>query len=73
MVVSWMLTACNTQPSYTVQLTWPQMRMDMLTRGHKQYGVRGIPFIVVLDKEGKIVISHLNGEALEEKVDELFK
>lgn len=32
------------------------------------YGVRGIPYTVLLDKEGKIVAESLRGQALEDKV-----
>ena len=36
------------------------------------YGVRGIPYTVLLDKEGKIVAESLRGQALEEKVASLL-
>ena len=36
------------------------------------YGVRGIPYTVLLDKEGRIVAESLRGQALEEKVASLL-
>jgi alkyl hydroperoxide reductase subunit AhpC len=38
----------------------------------KEYGVDGIPFTVLLDKEGKIIEKGLRGERLKEKLAELF-
>ncbi len=38
----------------------------------KEYGVDGIPFTVLLDKEGKIIEKGLRGEKLKEKLAELF-
>jgi thiol-disulfide isomerase/thioredoxin len=38
----------------------------------KQYSIEGIPFTVLLDKEGKILGTKLRGEALEEKLKEIF-
>ena len=38
----------------------------------KPYGVRGIPYTVLLDKEGKILAQRLRGPALEAKLKELF-
>lgn len=36
------------------------------------YGISGIPFTVLVDKEGKIVQTNLRGPALEEKLKEIF-
>ncbi len=36
------------------------------------YGVEGIPFTLLLDKEGKIIAKNLRGPALEEKLAELM-
>ncbi len=36
------------------------------------YGVQGIPFTLLLDKEGKIIAKNLRGTALEEKLAELL-
>jgi peroxiredoxin len=36
------------------------------------YGVQSIPFTLLLDKEGNIIEKNLRGEALAEKLDELF-
>lgn len=38
----------------------------------KMYGVSGIPFTVLLDKNGKILAKNLRGEALELKLKEIF-
>lgn len=38
----------------------------------KLYQVRGIPFTVLLDKEGKIVAKNLRGEELEKKLSEIL-
>lgn len=38
----------------------------------KTYGVKGIPFTVLVDKEGKIIATKLRGKALEDKLAELF-
>ncbi|TDH29039.1 AhpC/TSA family protein [Segetibacter sp. 3557_3] len=38
----------------------------------KDYGVRGIPFNLLLDKDGKIIGKNLRGEALEKKLAEVF-
>jgi peroxiredoxin len=39
----------------------------------KLYGVKSIPYTVLIDKEGKIVAKGLRGEKLEEKLTEIFK
>ena len=38
----------------------------------KPYGVRGIPYTVLVDKEGKVLAKKLRGTALEAKLKELF-
>lgn len=38
----------------------------------KTYKVSGIPFTVLLDKEGRIIAKNLRGEELERKLEELF-
>lgn len=37
------------------------------------YGFKGIPYNVLLDKEGKIIAKNLRGEELEKKLAEIFK
>jgi thioredoxin-like negative regulator of GroEL len=39
----------------------------------KQYGFQGIPFTVLVDREGKIVAKGLRGQQLEEAVTEFLK
>ena len=52
-------------------ITWPQVsdlkQWDCLPA--KQYGVQGIPYTVLLDKEGKIIGKNLRGEELEKAVE----
>ncbi len=38
----------------------------------KDYQFSGIPFIIILDKEGKIVAKQLRGKKIDEKLDELL-
>ena len=38
----------------------------------KQYQFSGIPYILVLDEEGKIVAKNLRGKALTDKLEELL-
>ncbi len=38
----------------------------------KPYGVRGIPYTVLVDPEGKILATRLRGPALEDKLKEIF-
>ena len=39
----------------------------------KTYKVSGIPFTVLIDKEGKIIAKNLRGDDLEKKLEELFR
>ena len=38
----------------------------------KLYGVSGIPFTVLVDKNGKVIAKNLRGEALDLKLKEVF-
>jgi peroxiredoxin len=40
--------------------------------GAKTYNVTGIPYTVLLDKEGKIIAKGLRGASLEQKLEEIF-
>ena len=53
------------------KLTWTQL-IDASGETANKYGVTGIPFTLLLDKEGKIVAKNLRGPALEEKLAELL-
>lgn len=58
------------------KLEWPTHVSDLL--GWKSplvatYGFDGIPFTVLLNREGKIIGKNLRGEKLEEKLSELLK
>ena len=37
------------------------------------YGVRGIPFMLLVGLDGKIVAQNLRGEALQKKLEEVLK
>ncbi|MGQ1784330.1 MULTISPECIES: redoxin domain-containing protein [unclassified Saccharicrinis] len=52
-------------------LTWTQV-IDGKGDIANTYGVTGIPFTLLLDKEGKVVAKNLRGPALEEKLAELL-
>lgn len=56
-------------------ITWPQMS-DLKGWGSElsaPYGVRGIPYTILLDKDGKIIEKNLRGHELLSKLDELLK
>ncbi len=56
-------------------LTWPNHVSDLKqwqTEATKLYGFRGIPYTVLIDKEGKIIAKNLRGTALETKLKEIF-
>lgn len=39
----------------------------------KQYNITGVPYTVLVDKEGKIIAKGLRGAQLEQKLEEIFK
>jgi peroxiredoxin len=55
-------------------LTWPQVSdlKGWSNEVAKQYGVRSIPHTILLDEEGKILARNLRGDALEQKLAEIF-
>ncbi|MDR2285875.1 MAG: AhpC/TSA family protein [Prevotellaceae bacterium] len=56
-------------------ITWPQMS-DLKGSNSEatiKYKIRGIPFTVLLDKEGKVIAINLRGDALRDKVKSLIK
>ena len=56
-------------------LTWENHVSDLAYWNSvvvKQYGFKGIPFTVLIDREGKIVAKGLRGEALEQAVSSLL-
>lgn len=56
-------------------LTWPHVS-DLKywkSAAALQYGVTGIPFTVLIDKEGKIIAKGLRGEPLEKKLIEVLE
>lgn len=57
-------------------LSWENHVSDLKqwrTEATKIYGFRGIPYTVLLDKEGKIIAKNLRGQALEKKLAEIFE
>ncbi|MCC6371650.1 MAG: TlpA family protein disulfide reductase [Bacteroidia bacterium] len=56
-------------------ITWPQVS-DLKQWGSevvKLYSIQGIPFTVLIDKDGKILAKNLRGEELEAKLAEVLK
>ena len=56
-------------------LSWPNHVSDLKgwsSAAAKKYNVRGIPFTVLIDKEGNIIKSNLRGEELENTLKEIF-
>lgn len=57
------------------KLEWPCHVSDLKgwrSEAAQIYGVSSIPFTVLIDQEGKIIQTHLRGQALEDKLAELF-
>jgi len=58
------------------KLSWPNHVSDLKRWDSpviQQYGFTGIPFTVLLNKEGNFIAVNLRGEALEQKLKELFE
>lgn len=56
-------------------ITWPQMS-DLKGGASelvRQYGVKVIPYTVLLDKEGKVIETNLSGEKLKNKLETLIR
>ena len=43
------------------------------SKAARDYGVDGIPFTVLIDKQGRIIAKGLRGDALKNKLADLFK
>jgi thiol-disulfide isomerase/thioredoxin/outer membrane lipoprotein-sorting protein len=57
------------------KLTWPHHVSELKgwqTSVLGPYGISGIPYTVLLDKQGNIIQTNLRGPALEEKLKEIF-
>jgi thiol-disulfide isomerase/thioredoxin len=55
------------------KMPWPQVQAPKAGKDiMKEYQFSGIPFIVLLDKEGKIVGKNLRGEKLEKLLESIF-
>ena len=57
-----------------LKMTWPQMSDLKLWESEVVglYAIQGIPFTILLDKDGKIIAKNLRGEALDAKLAELM-
>lgn len=56
-------------------LVWPYHVSDLKhwsSKAAAMYGVRGIPFTVLIDREGKIIGTKIRGAALEEELNKIF-
>ncbi len=56
-------------------LEWPNHVSDLKgwsSSAGQLYGVRGIPFTVLIDKEGKIIKTNVRGEELQQTLQQLF-
>ncbi len=55
-------------------ITWPQVSdlMQWKSSVVKSYNIQGIPYTVLLDKDGKILAKNLRGEELEKKLAEVL-
>lgn len=70
----------NAQPNWLAaitkdNLTWPNHVSSLQgwqTPILKDYGITGIPFTVLIDKDGNIVQTNLRGPMLEQKLQEIF-
>ncbi|GIW97342.1 MAG: hypothetical protein KatS3mg111_0675 [Pirellulaceae bacterium] len=58
------------------QIPWPTYRpadgQGMQSQFAEQYGIKLIPFVLILDAQGNVVRMHVRGKALEETVAELL-
>lgn len=56
-------------------ITWPQFSNleGWQDEAAQAYSVQGIPYTLLIDKDGTIVAEHLRGEAINNKLDELLK
>lgn len=56
-------------------LSWPNHVSDLAgwnAKVAKQYGVTGVPFTVLIDKDGKVIKTNLRGEALEQELKRIY-
>lgn len=57
------------------EITWPQVSdlRQWKSEAARIYNVQGIPYTVLLDKEGRIIAKNLRGEELDKKLAEVLK
>lgn len=54
------------------KMGWPQVNAPQSKEVMSSYLFSGIPYLVVVDKQGKIIEKNLRGETLDKKLKELF-
>ncbi|MDR1582370.1 MAG: AhpC/TSA family protein [Prevotellaceae bacterium] len=56
-------------------ITWPQMSdlKGWESEAAAKYKITGIPFTILLDKEGKVIATNLRGDALKDKIKTLIQ
>jgi len=56
-------------------ITWPQVSdlKQWQSSVVRQYNIQGIPYTVLLDREGNILAKNLRGEELEKKLTEVLR
>ena len=57
------------------QLSWPYHVSDLKywsSKAAQLYGVKGIPFTVLIDQDGNIINTKLRGEALHNELKRIF-
>ena len=55
-------------------MAWPQLQAPGSGKDiMKEYQFSGIPYIILLDKEGKIVAKQLRSESLKKQLESIFK
>ncbi|MNH45522.1 hypothetical protein D3C79_1079940 [compost metagenome] len=54
------------------QMSWPQINAKESKPVMASYLFSGIPYLVVVDKEGNIIEKNLRGESLDKKLKEIF-
>ncbi|MNY07495.1 hypothetical protein D3C86_1403010 [compost metagenome] len=54
------------------RMTWPQINAVESKPVMSSYMFSGIPYLVVVDKDGKIVEKNVRGESLDKAMEKIF-
>ncbi|MNL23258.1 hypothetical protein D3C87_1446370 [compost metagenome] len=54
------------------RMTWPQINAQESKPVMAQYLFSGIPYLVVVDKEGNIIEKNVRGESLDKTLQKIF-